>query len=66
MKCIKSMLGFAPVLHGELFQSLNGEWRWRLRAKNGEIVAQSEGYTRKESAQDTLRMIAEAKVKVIE
>lgn len=23
---------------------LGGEWRWRLRAKNGEIVASGEGY----------------------
>lgn len=33
----------------EVFKSLDG-WRWRLRATNGEIVAQSEGYPTKENA----------------
>lgn len=65
MKCLKVMLGLAPVLKGELFQSLNGEWRWRLKAANGEIVSQSEGYTHRGSALDTLKMIASAKVKVM-
>ena len=65
MKCIKAMLGIGPKLKGELFQDATGEWRWRLRARNGEIVAQSEGYTRKESALDTLRMVASAKVEVV-
>lgn len=27
------------------------DWRWRLRAANGEIVAQSEGYTTQASAE---------------
>lgn len=65
MKCIRSMLGLAPVLNGELFQSLNGEWRWRLKAANGEIVAQSEGYLHRGSAIDTLTMISNAKIKVV-
>jgi hypothetical protein len=26
------------------------DWRWRVRARNGEIVASGEGYTRKEDA----------------
>jgi uncharacterized protein YegP (UPF0339 family) len=28
----------------EVFEDEAGEWRWRLQAANGEIVAQSEGY----------------------
>jgi uncharacterized protein YegP (UPF0339 family) len=65
MKCIKAMLGLAPILKAELFQSSSGgHWYWRLRARNGEIVAQSEGYTRRESAEDTLRMIAKAKIEL--
>lgn len=63
MKCL-AWLKPRPRYKGELFQSLNGEWRFRLKAANGEIVAQSEGYTRKESALDTLRMIARAKIEV--
>ena len=35
----------------EIFQDEAGQWRWRLKAANGEIVAQSEAYTRKEDAQ---------------
>ena len=34
----------------ELFVDEDGQYRFRLRAANGEIVAQSEGYTTKESA----------------
>ena len=29
----------------EVFQDLAGQWRWRLKARNGEVVAQSESYT---------------------
>lgn len=36
--------------HFEIFKDSNGGWRFRLRARNGEIVAQSESYTRKDSA----------------
>ena len=34
----------------EIFQDTQGEYRWRLKAANGEIVASSEGYTSRESA----------------
>lgn len=61
MKCIKRMLGLAPVVKIELFQGADG-WRWRMRARNGEIVAQSEAYTRRESAEDTARMLVKAKL----
>ena len=32
------------------FQDSAGEWRWRIRARNGEILATSEGYTSEEDA----------------
>lgn len=32
-------------------------WRWRLRAPNGEIVAQGEGYTRKSQAHRAVERI---------
>ena len=35
----------------EVYQSRDGNYRWRLKAANGEIVATSEGYTTKYSAQ---------------
>jgi uncharacterized protein YegP (UPF0339 family) len=34
----------------EIFEDGQGEFRWRLKAANGEIVATSEGYTSRESA----------------
>ena len=34
----------------EVFEDGSGEWRWRLKAGNHEIVASSEGYTDKASA----------------
>lgn len=33
----------------EIYESINGEWRFRLKARNGEIIAVSEGYTTKEA-----------------
>lgn len=33
----------------EVYQAADG-WRWKLRAANSEIVAQSEGYTREADA----------------
>lgn len=35
----------------EVFEDSAGEYRWRLVATNGEVVAQSEGYTRKHDAE---------------
>lgn len=34
----------------EIFQGKNGQWFWRLKARNNQIVAQSEAYTRKHGA----------------
>ena len=46
----------------EVFEDDAGEWRWRLIAGNGEVVAQSEGYTRKEDAARGITAAAEASV----
>ena len=44
----------------ELFKTRARQpWRFRLRASNGEIVAQSEGYTRWESARRTAKQLAD-------
>lgn len=44
----------------EVYESFHGkpEWRWRLYARNGEIVAQGEGFT---SARDARRAVAAVK-----
>ena len=34
----------------EIYQSKNGEWRWRLRAPNSKIIASGEGYSSKRNA----------------
>lgn len=37
--------------HFEIYQDTSGDWRWRLRAANGRIVADSaEGYASKRNA----------------
>ena len=41
------------------------EWRFRIKARNGEVVAQSEGYHNKQDAIDTARLLAPF-VKVVE
>lgn len=41
----------------ELYKSSNGEFRFRLKAGNGEIIATSEGYTSKASAKDGIESV---------
>ena len=43
----------------EIYEDVAGEWRWRVRAENGEIVAEGESYTRKH---DALRGLADAEI----
>lgn len=43
----------------ELFEGRDGQWYWRLEARNGETLAHSEGYTRKWSAKRTARLVAQ-------
>lgn len=52
--------GTASPARFEVFRDGGGEWRWRLRHRNGEIIASSgEGYTRKHNAQKGLRSVIE-------
>ena len=42
----------------ELYTSSNGEYRWRLKSANGQIIATSgEGYTSKSSAQNGINAV---------
>lgn len=34
----------------EVFQGHDGFWYWHLRSKNGEVICQSEAYTRRGDA----------------
>ena len=54
----------------EVYQDALGEWRWRLQAANGEIVAGSgEGYTRKSDALRAAKLLKretwQARIEVI-
>ncbi|MEN8238060.1 MAG: DUF1508 domain-containing protein [Actinomycetota bacterium] len=42
---------------GELYQQKNGKWAFRVKASNGQIVAQSQGYTKRASARSTLEKL---------
>lgn len=45
----------------ELFVDRAGEWRWRLVASNGEIIADSgEGYSSKQGAERGIRSVRRA------
>jgi uncharacterized protein YegP (UPF0339 family) len=41
----------------EIFQSNGGQWYFHVKGDNGEIVAQSEGYTRKADAEEGLKTL---------
>lgn len=42
----------------EVYHDTKGEWRWRLKATNGKIIADSgEGYINKQDCLDTLARI---------
>lgn len=46
---------------GEIYRDASGEWRWRIRAANGRIIAASgESFTRKWSAKRALRRATRA------
>lgn len=59
------MPGKIELFHG----ALDENWYFRLKAPNGKIVAQSEGYTRKRNALKGIAAVkayAKAKVVVLE
>jgi uncharacterized protein len=53
-----------PETSFEVYKDKGGEWRWRLKAENHQIVASSEGYKEKrdaiESAASMKRWVANA------
>jgi uncharacterized protein YegP (UPF0339 family) len=45
----------------ELYRDSAGEWRWRLRARNGEVVAESgEGYKRREDCEHGINLVRQS------
>jgi uncharacterized protein YegP (UPF0339 family) len=47
----------SKVVGFEIYRDEGGEYRWRFRADNGEIVASGEGYRRKEDCAHAVRLI---------
>ena len=43
----------------EIFKDATGKFRFRLRAQNGEIIAESQGYESKEGCQKGIASIKE-------
>lgn len=41
----------------EIFKGSNGNYYFRLKAANGEIIATSEGYTTKQAAKDGIAAV---------
>ena len=53
--------GFEKVIHPkfELYTDKAGEFRFRLKAKNGEVIATSEGYAAKSGALNGIESVKE-------
>lgn len=45
-----------PVV--EMFQDVKEKWRWRLRARNAEILASSESYSSRAEAWKTANLVS--------
>lgn len=41
----------------EMYKDNRGEWRWRLKAGNGEIIASGEGYHNKQDCQYAVTLV---------
>ncbi len=41
----------------ELWKDKKGEWRWNLKARNGQVIAVSEGYTSKSGAKNGIMSV---------
>ncbi len=41
----------------ELYKDKKGEFRWRLVATNGQVIASGEGYTTKENARNGIESV---------
>lgn len=58
-----SILGVVLGLKGEVYRDGQGEWRWRLIARNGEKVADSsEGYKNQKHATQMCSKVTRAAV----
>lgn len=49
----------------EIFQDVKGEWRFNLKAGNGEVIAVSEGYSSKQACMNGIRSVRENAVEAL-
>lgn len=51
----------------EMYQDKAGEWRWRFKAGNGQIIATaSESYKQKKSCEHSIELIKDSKKAPVE
>ncbi len=50
----------------EIYEDVRKEWRFRLIAGNGEIVAVSEGYKTKQGAEKGTQAVSNSVIQIIE
>jgi uncharacterized protein len=43
----------------EIYRDEGGEYRWRFRADNNEVVASGEGYGARDDCEDAVRLLKE-------
>lgn len=51
--------------NAEVYRDDAGQWRWRLQAANGKILASGEGHTREADAQRALETAVETAADVL-
>lgn len=44
-------------MYFEIYKDAKGEYRWRLKAANHEIISQGEGYTSKQNCQHAVDLL---------
>lgn len=44
--------------HAEIYEDATGEWRWRLKAGNGEVIASGESHTSHHDAERAFLTVA--------
>lgn len=47
-------------MYFQVFQGKDGQWYWRLKAANHEIIASSEGYTSKQNCLHCIDLVMNA------
>jgi uncharacterized protein YegP (UPF0339 family) len=57
VKTCSSSIGGIAMAKFELYKNRSGEFRWRLRADNNQIIASGEGYTTKAACKNGIESV---------